>query len=226
VNAHERRQLLLPALRSPRGRYPGPRAAQLSGVPRSTVYDWAREGVLVPDYAGAKPRLWSYRDLVFLRLLARMRHAGIDRAEAAADIAALRERLSRPDADITKVRIRDGLFVGDATEEIRTGQRALPDVLGLVQEFDLLEPIEGVSKRAMWGPDLLQPSPHTYISPQVMGGEPCVDASRVPTASVMALVEQRGLSSDNVVRLYPQLTAEGVADAVDLEQRMRNRQAA
>lgn len=226
MDAADRRAILLPALRSPRGRYTAPRASQLSGVPRSTVYEWAREGVLVPDYAAASPRMWSYRDLVFLRLLARMRHSGIDRAEAAADVAALRRRLSHPDAAIDRVRIGAGLFVDGEAEEIRSGQQAMADVLALTQEFDLLEPVEGVSSRPMWGPDLLEPSAHTYISPQVMGGEPCVDSSRVPSSSVFTLVEDRGLDADNVVELYPQLSHEGVEDAVALEARMRTRRAA
>lgn len=60
---------LLRVLRSPRGRYSAERAAQLSGVPQRTVYDWQAKKVWVPDYAKASPMQWSYRDLVFLRLL-------------------------------------------------------------------------------------------------------------------------------------------------------------
>jgi hypothetical protein len=37
------------ALRHPRGRYTAERASQLSGIPRSTVYDWRREDVFEPD---------------------------------------------------------------------------------------------------------------------------------------------------------------------------------
>lgn len=222
----ERRSLLLHALRSPRGRYAADRAARLSGVPRSTVYDWAREDVLVPDYLNASPMMWSYRDLVFLRLLARMRQHGIRRDQAAGDVAELRKLLADPGSQVTTVRIGSGLFVGDDTHELGTGQQAFEEVLALTHQFDLLEPIKGVNKVPMWGPDLVEPSDHTYISPQVMGGEPCVDSTRIPSTAVLALVEDRGLDAAKIVRLYPQLTPEGIDDAVALERRLRAPQAA
>ena len=54
---------LLDAFRSPRGRYTAERASQLSGIPKSTVYLWARSGVLVPDHPKPRSKYWSYRDL-------------------------------------------------------------------------------------------------------------------------------------------------------------------
>ena len=58
----EQQHLVLFAFRHPRGRYTTERAGQLSGVPARTLYDWAKEGVLAPDYPG-RPMAWSYRDL-------------------------------------------------------------------------------------------------------------------------------------------------------------------
>jgi hypothetical protein len=37
-------------------------------VPERTLYDWAKSAILVPDYNAGRPKHWSYRDLVFLRL--------------------------------------------------------------------------------------------------------------------------------------------------------------
>lgn len=67
------RTMIAYALRHPRGRYNADRTSQLSGVPKSTVYDWRRDGILVPDFTAANPSMWSYRDLVLLRLLAWLR---------------------------------------------------------------------------------------------------------------------------------------------------------
>lgn len=64
------------------------------------------------------------------------------------------------------------------------------------------------------------------MSPWVLGGEPCIGGTRIPTASVLALVERRGMSTGQVIVLYPQLTSEGVDEAVWLERKMRERQAA
>lgn len=221
-----RRRLLRQALRVPRGRYPAERASHLSGVPRSTVYDWAREGVLVPDHHHASPKLWSYRDLVFLRLLARMRHNGMDRDQAAASVRRLRDLLTDPDFDVTTVRVGSGVFLDGSSEELTTKQQAFEVALGVLEPFDLLAPLQDVNELPRWGPDLLVPSRHTYISPDVMGGEPCVGDTRIPSASILSLVTTRHLSVPKVVQLYPQLTAELVEDAIDLEHRMRRQPAA
>jgi len=52
-------RLLWRFLRRPRARYDATRAAQLSGVPRRTLYDWASAGVVVPDSYAEKPKMWS-----------------------------------------------------------------------------------------------------------------------------------------------------------------------
>jgi len=50
------------------GAYAADRAAALSGVPKSTVHYWARNGHLIPSVA-QKPRLWSFTDLLALRTI-------------------------------------------------------------------------------------------------------------------------------------------------------------
>ncbi len=49
------------------GCYDARRTAALSGVPRSTVYDWARKGIVVPSISPEREKLWSYADLMALR---------------------------------------------------------------------------------------------------------------------------------------------------------------
>ncbi|MGH9157523.1 MAG: hypothetical protein ACRD1K_17195 [Acidimicrobiales bacterium] len=36
----------------------------------------------------------------------------------------------------------------------------------------------------------------------MLAGDPCVDRTRIPTAAIHALREQRGLSNDGIVALY------------------------
>jgi uncharacterized protein (DUF433 family) len=78
----------------------------------------------------------------------------------------------------------------------------------------------------LWGPNLVKPTDLTFISPSVLGGEPCIEGTRIRTASVHALVEQRRMTVAQVVRLYPQLTEDAVGEAVGLERKMRERKAA
>src|SRR5262249_20399447 len=57
------------AMASPRGAYSADRAAALSGVPMSTVHWWARNDVLVPSISARRAKLWSYSDLMGLRII-------------------------------------------------------------------------------------------------------------------------------------------------------------
>jgi uncharacterized protein (DUF433 family)/DNA-binding transcriptional MerR regulator len=217
------RRLVLAALRHPRGRYTAERAGQLSGVPARTLYDWAQDGVLVPDYAGTRPKAWSYRDLAFARLLAWLRQEGMDRPSAAEQINHIRTLLEDPASEIDEVHT-DGhvaLFDAETTDQV-TGAQVFAFMSGLLPTFHLLEPIEELGRRKLWGPDLVEPTHHSAISPWAMGGDPCVRSTRIPTAGLYALRTERGLDSDRIAALYPGLTTEQVDDAIDLETRLRH----
>lgn len=56
------------------GCYEARRAAALSGVPLSTVYRWARLGIVEPSVSPTKIKLWSYADLMALRVVYWLRH--------------------------------------------------------------------------------------------------------------------------------------------------------
>jgi uncharacterized protein (DUF433 family) len=217
----EDRALVLRALRYPRGRYSAERASQLSGVPARTLHDWATAEVLVPDWFAARPRGWSYRDVVYVRLLAWLRSKHMDRTAASARVRFLRELFNTSKIDPT-VRSDGTIFlIGSQVTDQFTGQQAFDGLVEVLDVFELTEPIEGISHGELWGPSLLRPSDHTYISPWVVGGEPCVDNSRVPTATLHALHVERGLEAEDIQRLYGFLSVEDVDDALHLEARLR-----
>jgi uncharacterized protein (DUF433 family) len=224
-------RLVAYALRHPRGRYVADRASQLSGVPKSTLYDWRREKVFVPDFTGASPTNWSYRDLVLLRLLAWLRQIGMPRPKAAKHVATIKTQAT------SGVEIRhlwataETLLINDEREDRLGGPSVLPfaDLRGLVATFDLLDPVKelrnpGHERYRLWAPDLVTPSEYTFISPWVLAGDPCIANSRVPSAAVYALHEERGLTSEALVELYPGVTVEAAQDAYILEQRLRGRE--
>lgn len=215
------RALVLRALRYPRGRYSAERAHQLSAVPARTLHDWATAGVLVPDWFAARPRGWSYRDIVYARLMAWLRSKHMDRAAAADRVRYLRELLSSTEVDPT-IRSDGNIFLigGDAVDRF-TGQQVFDALVEVLDVFELTEPIEGVSNGELWGPSLVHPSAHTYISPWVLAGEPCVEGSRVPSATLHALRVERGLDAKAMHALYEFLSVEAIEDALDLEARLR-----
>lgn len=215
-------ELVLFAFRHPRGQYSADRAGQLSGVPARTLYDWADASVLVPDYPRTRPKAWSYRDLGFARLLAWLRQQGHDRPAAATRVAALRQIMADAAQQVTEVRSNGSLFlIGEETVDRLSGQQILDGMAGFLNVFNLMEPIAELGRKRLWGPDLLAPSQLTMISPWVMGGEPVVRATRIPTAALHALRHDRGLDTRRIVALYPELGAEQVDDAIALEDRLR-----
>jgi uncharacterized protein (DUF433 family)/DNA-binding transcriptional MerR regulator len=223
LGAEERLQLQH-ALRVPRGRYTYERASQLSGVPARTLHHWARERVLIPDFNDDRPKMWSYRDLVFIRLFTWLRMNGMTPAQASRRIDHVRTALRDLRGDVSKVRIAGGVFLlGDETFDRVTGQQIFAEVLAYFNVFDLEAPLSApeFGRSRLWGPDLVRPSRQTAISPWVMGGDPCVKSTRIPTSTLFALTEERGLKPPGILALYPGLWMEAVEDAVTLERRLR-----
>lgn len=56
------------------GCYEANRAVSLSGVPKTTVYSWANHGVVVPSVSPVREKLWSYFDLMALRIVSWLCH--------------------------------------------------------------------------------------------------------------------------------------------------------
>jgi uncharacterized protein (DUF433 family) len=73
----------------------------------------------------------------------------------------------------------------------------------------------------LWAPDLIRPSEHTFISPWIMAGDPCIRDTRIPTASIFALRTERGLSNTQIVALYDDVTMAEAEDAFALENQLR-----
>ncbi len=216
-------ELVLFAFRHPRGQYSAERAGQLSGIPARTLYDWATAKVLVPDFESTRPKAWSYRDLAFARLLAWLRQQGHDRPAASARVASLRQIMADAAQQVTEVRSNGSIFlIGEETVDRLGGQQVFDGMAGFLAVFNLMEPIAELGRKRLWGPDLLAPTQLTMISPWVMGGEPVVRSTRIPTTALHALRHERGLDTPRIVALYPELGADHVEDAIALEDRLRH----
>jgi DNA-binding transcriptional MerR regulator/uncharacterized protein (DUF433 family) len=211
------------AFKKPRGRYSYERAAQLSGVPTRTIHHWAREGLLVPDFDHERPKRWSYRDLVFLRLFTWLRTKGMPAADTSARINSTRHALeaSRKPIAVVRSQGRELLLESEGFDRL-SGEQLFPEVVQCIADFDLLAPIPEVGRHRLWGPNLVRPSHFTSISPSVMAGEPCLKGSRVPTSSLFVLHSDRDLPPAHIAKLYPGVKLAAILDAIDLEGRLRH----
>ena len=205
------------------GAYTAERAAALSGVPKSTIHYWARHEILEPSVSPERTMLWSYRDLLALRVIYWLRRPKKTRDEL--EIPSTTMRVVRH--ALRELRHLDlGLFeCGRPTILItRTGEIVLkapamaPQTLtgqAILAEFiDLIAPFETVEGSR--GPDLSAPRPRLRIVPGKLSGSPHVTDTRVETCALAAL-SLRGFSSEKIEGLYPSIDRAAIVEALDLE---------
>ena len=204
------------------GCYDARRTAALSGVPRSTVYDWARKGVVVPSISPEREKLWSYADLMALRIVSWLRHpkrldGDLRPASAMPHVRDALVQLDEQGLDLWDGRAgASPLYVDPTGKIVIVAPEATHDLSGqgvLSEWLDLLGPFEGTDGA---GPDLRRPREHLRIVPGKYAGEPHLDGSRLTTVTIAALAG-RGYTLDDVARLYPDETRESLEEAIDLE---------
>jgi uncharacterized protein (DUF433 family) len=213
------------------GAYPAPRAAALSGVPATTLYDWARKGIVVPSVSLERERLWSYADLMALRIVSWLRRPKA--AAPASPMPRVRRALQRIEdegLDLWDPQASDG-GAGSPIYVDGRGRVYVAAVDGVVDDaggslldlgLDLLGPFDHGPGR---GPDLRRPRPHLAIVPGRCAGEPHLVGTRVTTPVVAALAD-RGFDDDAIARLYPACDPVALREAVDLERELAGTAAA
>jgi uncharacterized protein (DUF433 family) len=211
------------------GCYEAPRAAALAGVPVSTVYDWSRKGVVTPSISPNREKLWSYADLIQLRMVSWLRHPkdaddGTKvRATPMHEVRATLAFMAEHELDLwsgeSGNQTATGLSVdrtGKLWIELPSGEfvdRVGNATLDLEADYlDLLKPygLAGVS-----GPDLLRPRSQLRIVPLKVAGEPHIAHSRITTRTVAAL-QKRGFTADRIATMY-EIDRAAAEQAIDLE---------
>jgi uncharacterized protein (DUF433 family) len=205
------------------GAYTAERAAALSGVPKSTIHYWARHRVLAPSVSPERTMLWSYPDLLALRVIYWLRRPKRSREELvipSTTMRVVRHALhalrdldldlfedGRPTINVT----RTGEVVisppGGPPHRL-TGQFLAPDVIDLIAPFDTMEGARG--------PDLSAPRPRLRIVPGKLSGSPHVVDTRIETC-VLAALSGRGFSAERIAQLYPSLDQASIDQAIELE---------
>jgi uncharacterized protein (DUF433 family) len=217
------------ALGERRGAYTGDRAAALSGVPKSTVHYWARQGILVPSVSAVRVKLWSYTDLMGLRTIYWLRRP--KRASHGWDIP--RTTMPAVKKALAELRKLDLILwteqggpavavdrAGDVYVRVEPGVVEKPvgvrpldaDLLELIEPFSTLEGTEG--------PNLQAPRPNLRIVPGKLSGSPHIVSTRIETIAIAALGD-RDLDPDRIHALYPAVAPVAIAEALDLERQLR-----
>ena len=198
--------------------YPSDLAATLSGASVRQLAYWRRpnaagERLLVPELRQAsRPLLYSFRDVIALRTFVYLRgeHSLQKVRKAVSTMRDLgnRDHLASYHLAATPPSIVWVDETGTGTDLVRKpGHRMLDVTLAdVVASFDAPE------RRVV---DLFRPRERVEVDPEVCGGYPVVEGTRVLYDQVASLVRD-GVPADRVADYYPGVTAEAATDAASL----------
>jgi uncharacterized protein (DUF433 family) len=204
---------------SGRGAYSASRAAALSGVPKSTVYDWARKGLVVPSVSPAREKLWSYQDLLALRAVHWLRMRKETDKIPASPMAQVRRVLEEivQSGEDPWTGLGAGVFV-DRDGRIFVDREGDPRTDAYGQgAWDLGDKVNLMAAIGP-SPGLVAPSEHIRIAPSRLTGEPHLAGTRIGTL-VLAALAADGYEEDGIAGLYGLPLAE-VAEALAYEMRL------
>ena len=205
------------------GFYSTAQVSRLARVPLSTLYEWKRREIVSPDveilneHGEAIDHGYSYADLTIIKIMKAVSEKRLDLKSAHGTLRHLFQRLGPPDRweDAYVYIVGNRVFAEqpdewDVTAATQLGQRVERRLFG-----DMFEELRGLEEP---GAILIPPDfrPFIQIDPAIMGGEPVVRDTRVPT-SILAALKRKGKSLAELARLYRPI-AEGVIDkAIDYE---------
>jgi uncharacterized protein (DUF433 family) len=200
--------------------YPTPLAATLSGASVRQLNYWRkntpRKGVLFAPEHGTRPRaLYSYRDIVALRMFVRLR--GDLSLQKVRKVVALLERMY-PGTHLSahKVKALPGgstaLWVSPDGEIVDVLKHPGQGALRVVMD-DLFSAFITSDGRNV--PNLGEPTTGVTIDPEVRGGYPVIEGTRIPF-HVVAGLHADGMPSEEIAELYPSVSPVDVEGAVAL----------
>ncbi|MGW4370695.1 DUF433 domain-containing protein [Nocardia takedensis] len=197
--------------------FPADITSALSGVTPSQLKNWRRgeSPLLVPEY-GVRPTLYSFRDVVALRTMAKLRgEVSLQKVRKA--FRALRDMdLTDHPSRYKLVTDQDSIFLVEddgATDLVRhPGQQILVDL------DDVLAPFVNMRKEQVV--DFRRPRPHLQVREGRVGGWPTIADTRIPFDTIARLVDGGDIDPSEVKRFYPGVTAAAVADAVSFQKQI------
>ena len=206
------------------GFYSTAQVARLARVPLRTLYEWKDREIIKPsvqvmDDNSLIVEGYSYADLTIIRVLRALREDQIDLTSAGVAIRHLWDRLGEPSlgwADANVYLVDNHIYAEkqdewETTEATRFGQkvetRLFGDFFGELREQEE----EG---------SIVVPKDFRVfveIDPDVMGGQPVVRGTRVPT-SILATLKEQGTSVSQLAHLYRPIPEEAIGKAIEYEE--------
>lgn len=194
-------------------------AATLSGATPNQLRYWrqsrhGRPPLLAPEFGSRPIAGYSYRDVVALRMFVRLRgkvslqkiRRGVSFVDKLVPQAHPSEHTLAPDpGGSTIIWIDENGDYFDVVEH--PGQRAIRVVMD-----EIFRPFETTEGRFV--PDLSHPAIGIRVDPDVRGGYPVAEGTRV-TYNLLAGLQRDGLSDAQILQLYPAVERRSIRGARD-----------
>jgi len=207
------------------GFYPTSQVSRLARVPRRTLYEWRRRGIIAPsislrnEHGDIVDVGYSYADLTIIKIMRALRDDQLDLASVYIALRHLFDRLGPPSRGWTDAHVyiknnrvyAEKLDEWDLTAATQFGQKAERRLFGNM--FEELRELE--EPGAILVPEQFRP--YVQISPSVMGGEPVLRNTRIPT-SILAVLKKRGKPLTELARAYSPIQKKAIAKAIEYEE--------
>ena len=206
------------------GFYSTRQVARLAGTPVSTLYNWKKRGIIAPsvqlvDEDGqVVEEGYSYADLTIIRIMRVLRKGQLDLTSVGVALRHMYERLGPPSegwSDANVYIVGNKIFAERSDEWQTTsatgfGQKVETRVFG-----DLFPSLREQEEEG----SILVPrnyAAYVEIDPGIMGGQPVVRDTRVPTSLFPTLLA-KGKSIDDLSRLYYPIPRETIEKTIEFE---------
>lgn len=190
-------------------------------MPRSTVGYWARTKLIEPSYRRSRQRLYTFQDVRDLIVAGRLRSQGAKVRDLRAALTYVRSvddvrRLAHANFVISNgmvlyVNEDKGLPEDSVVNAAKRGHRVFR--LDMSEVFEQMGATEGNVTR-------LRPADRIVVDPNVRGGTPVIEGTRIPAVLVADLLDE-GLDIADVIELYPTLKPADVKAARDYRQSLK-----
>jgi len=191
----------------------------LTGLKIGRLRDWSND-IFLPEYRVGQKPVYSFRDLVGLRVCKTLRDEGVSMQEIRRDDPYLRKYKDSPWAGLRIYRLGKTIyFLNPTTGEIESTkhpeQRAFDQIIELAAVVaSLNRRVDGLKKRARaaFG--------QVTQSRSVMSNAPVIAGTRIRVAAIKDLAET-GMSNREIRRRFPVLTEADVRAAVEYRSRKK-----
>jgi uncharacterized protein (DUF433 family) len=198
--------------------FPTDLTAVLTGASKGQLRRWARTDLLRPEVANNPRLMYSFRDIVALRTVVRLRsETSLQRIRRAFN--------NMPVLDFTEHPSKYRFGTDGKTIAIADEHGNLVDLLDnpgqyeLVSLADIFEPFR--TNRGLEVVNFLRPREHLEVRAGRMGGWPTIEGTRVPYDAIANLVAPGDVPVDRVGYYYPGVSAEAARDALDFQNAVR-----